>query len=206
MTLTPQDWRILRAPLLALGVALIAMGLLVAYTQAQEDTSEQAMQAQQNELNQARQRYQSSGLEKDTIVKYLPQYQRLIETGFIGEERRIEWIDVLRNIHQQQKLFSINYSIDPQEPYKPSFNLNTGAYTLHRSVMKLGLAMLHEGDIFTLLEALNAQESAPYILRQCEFTRLADSSKAKFSPTLQANCELDWLTLQEPMPAGAVHP
>ena len=203
MKLNPQDWRKLRNPIIGLGVALIIMALLVAYVEQHKITVQQALQQQQNQLNQARQRYQASGLEKETIVKYWPGYQRLIKDGFIGEERRIEWVDNLRTIHQENKLFGINYSIASQEDYKPAFALNPGPFTLRRSVMKLDLSMLHEGDLITMMEALKAKETTPFILRECEITRSAASTASKLTPNLLASCELDWLTIHEPQIAGA---
>src|SRR5689334_17988230 len=101
MKLTPQEWQKLRYPLLALGAALIVVTLLVSIMQNRKAAAEQALVMQQEQLSQARQKYQASGAEKETIAKYLPSYQKLINDGFIGEERRIEWVDGLRTIHQQ---------------------------------------------------------------------------------------------------------
>ena len=206
MKLTRQDWRLLRTPIISLGVAIILMTLLVSYTQSRKDTAQQALQSQQSQLNQARQRYQTSGQEKETIAKYLPVYQQLIANGFIGEERRIEWVDTLRNIHQQNKLFTINYSIGTQEEYKPMFALNAGPFSLHRSLMKLELAMLHEGDLLTLLQSLSAQQTAPFILRQCEIKRVGEIKTTALTANMLATCELDWLTIREPQVEGTITP
>lgn len=206
MKFTAQEWRKLRYPLISLGLGVIVVTLLLSYMQNRKAEADQALLTQQGQLNQARQKYQASGLEKDTIVKYLPIYQELINDGFIGEERRIEWIDSLRTIHQQNKLFGIKYSIGLQEDYKPAFALNTGPFTLHRSVMKLELSMLHEGDLLTLLEALDAQQTTPFIVRDCEIVRLSAANKATLAPNLLANCELDWLSIREPQAAGTKSP
>ena len=203
MKLTPRDWLSLRNPLLGLGLALILVMLLVGMVQQKQDEAQAALDIQQRQLSQARQHYQSSGLEKETIVKYLPVYQKLIEEGFVGEERRIEWVDALREIHQQHKLFSINYSIGAQEQYAPAFGFNPGAFSLYRSVMKLELSMLHEGDLLMLLEALAAKQTAPFMLRECEITKNASKvNPDKLAPYLVAKCELDWLTIHEPPRIG----
>jgi len=154
MSISRQDWRKLRNPILGLGAALILIGLLISFADQYRQKNALALQSQQNLLNQARQKYQSSGLEKETITQYLPIYNDLLASGFIGEERRIEWIENLRQIHAQHKLFSIDYSIGLQENYKPNFLLNLGNFKLNRSVMKLSLDMLHEGDLLALLDGL----------------------------------------------------
>ena len=119
MSISSQDWRKLRDPILGLGAALVFVGLLISFADQYRQKNEIALQTQQNLLNQARQKYQSSGLEKETITQYLPIYNDLLASGFIGEERRIEWIESLRQIHAQHKLFSIDYSIGLQEQTTP---------------------------------------------------------------------------------------
>jgi hypothetical protein len=202
MKLMPQELRTLQMPVIVLALVLACVAVMVYFAHELKTETETALRAQESQLNQARQRYQSSGQEKETIVRYLPVYQRLISEGFIGEERRIEWVDSLRTIHQENKLFGINYSIGVQEAYKPAFNLNPGSMSLSRSVMKLELAMLHEDDLLVLLEELQARRITPFLVRRCEIARLPAAGFDKFVPHLKANCELDWLTAREPVMLG----
>lgn len=202
MKLDKQDWKKLQIPLLILSVVIVTVVVLFGSAQYYNTNQAQALQTQQNLLSAARQRYQSSGSEKDMIAEYLPQYQRLINKGFVGEERRIEWVDDLRAQHKNHKLFGINYSISQQEKYTPTFAASLGGFILNRSVMRLDLDMLHEGDLLQLTESLNANHSASFMLRDCEITRL--NAGAAFSnqmiANLHAQCDLDWLTLREPAP------
>lgn len=205
MSLTQQDWRKLRYPIIGLGAALMLVGMLVSFADQYRTKNETALQTQQNLLNQARQKFQSSGLEKETIMQYLPAYNDLLAKGFIGEERRIEWIETLRQIHAQHKLFSIDYSIALQENYKPSFLSNLGNFRLNRSVMSIKLDMLHEGDILALLDGLHEQ-TTPFIVRECEISRPVGAlvNAKNMVANMQANCEIDWLTLRDPQLAGAL--
>lgn len=199
MSISSQDWRKLRFPLLGLGAALLLVGLLVSFADQYRKENEAALITQQNLLNQARQKFQSSGLEKDTIMQYLPEYNDLLASGFIGEERRIEWIESLRQIHDVHKLFSIDYSIGLQESYKPNYLPNLGNFKLQRSIMKLSLDMLHEGDLLNLLDGLR-QQSTPFIVRDCEISRPLGAviNSKNVAANLKAACEIDWLTLRDP--------
>ncbi len=200
MQLDKPDWQKLQIPLGILAAVIILATLLSLFAQNYSISQEHALQAQQNQLNAARQHYQSSGLEKDTITEYLPKYQALINKGFVGEERRIEWVDELRAQHKEHKLFGIKYSISQQENYKPSFAPSLGEFVLHRSIMKLDLDMLHEGDILQLTESLAAKNPASFMLRDCEITRLGavGALSNQLIANLHARCELDWLTMHEP--------
>jgi hypothetical protein len=201
--LSKQDWQKLQTPIAVLAIVLIIMSALIGFAHHYSAQQQQALTAQQNQLNSARQRFQSSGMEKDTIIRYLPLYQGLIGKGFIGEERRIEWVDELRAQHQKHKLFGIKYSIAQQEDFKPSFVPNLGGFSMHRSIMNIDLDMLHEGDILQLTESLGAENTSPFMLRDCEIIRLGNNAamSSQLVANLHAQCELDWITLREPVAA-----
>jgi hypothetical protein len=198
------DTNKLQTPLLIMAFVSVLCVALVVLAYLYSGKQEKALNAQQSALNSARQHYQSAGVEKETIIQFLPQYQALIDKGFVGEEKRIEWVDELRAQHKNHNLFDVKYNISQQEPYRPAFAMNIGGFVLNRSVMKLDLDMLHEGDILQLVESLAEKNTATFVLRDCELTRLnlnsAQMSK-QLIPNLHAQCELDWLTLHEP-PVG----
>lgn len=199
MMLTQTDWRKLRLPIIGLGLSFIFVGLVVSFADQYHNRKDIALREAQTQYNKARQKFESSGLEKETIIRYLPQYNDLIAAGFIGEERRIEWIERLREIHGEYSLFSIDYNIEQQEQYTPSFVSNVGSHVINRSVMHLNLNMLHEGDIINLLEELHKQ-TPPFMVRECEIKRPigAAINTKNIADNLKASCQLDWITLRDP--------
>jgi hypothetical protein len=173
--------------------------LLAFYAKNYHSQQQQALDMQRNQLIQAQQKLLSSGQEREMIVQYLPQYQDLLASGFVGEERRIEWIETLRQIHLQHKLFSIDYNIGQQAVAHPSYLPNTGGFILHASTMHLEFGMLHEGDLLTLLENMRAQFNT-FVVRECTVSK---PSSAKINATiltdyLNASCEIDWISLRDP--------
>jgi hypothetical protein len=198
MNFTREDFRKLQLPALILLAALVLAWLIVTRSSAREQKAVETLQQQTAELEKARQQLQASGSEKDNIIKYMPLYEGLIKRGFIGEEQRVDWISDLRNINQKYKLFGVSYDIAAQEEYKPKFPVNAGRFKIHRSVMKLSFALLHESDLLTPFEALPAENNAPFMLRDCTVTRTSQALRSKFEPNLNATCELDWLTVEEP--------
>ncbi|MCB5190083.1 hypothetical protein LG198_05015 [Methylobacillus arboreus] len=203
ITLTRADWARLGLPIAALLVAVVFTALITGYARSYRDEVSQKLSQQETQLMQARSRLQSSGLERENIIRYLPVYQRLISQGFIGEEHRIEWVDALRNIHQAQRLFGIKYSIGAQALYTPAFIANTAPFGLYRSVMKLELPLLHEGDLLVLLDGLKNAQTTPFLLRECSINRVGTVVPDRLVPTANAACELDWLTLRESSSGGA---
>jgi len=203
MQFTVQDVKKIQTSVLLFLGSLMLMGGIVYYAQKERDYSRQAIEHQKTILQQARQRFESSGAEKNNIINYLPQYQNLVSTGAVGEERRLEWVDTLRNIHKTEKLFSIKYHIGAQELYQPKFKLNVGQLNITRSSMKLELAMLHEGDLLTLLGGLNAQWAAQFIVNKCDILRINDNIGSSLTPNMQAKCELDWISIHEPVASSS---
>lgn len=199
MKLNAQDWRKLKNPLIGLSMTLLLVGLLCWFANDYMNKKALALQGQTLQFTQARSKYQASGLEKQNIIDNLPKYQQLINSGFVGEERRIEWVEGLRDTHQEYKLFSINYEIGQQEIYTPSFLPNLGAFILHRSVMKLDFPLLHEGDMLSLIAGLYSHQTTPFMVRDCTIRRQNKVVNLKtLTPNQTANCEIDWLTLREP--------
>lgn len=201
MKFNKQDWHQLQTTLIICGVLNLTVITLLVLAKTYTDKQNAILQAQQNQLNVARQRYQSSGLEKDMIAEYLPQYQQLISKGFIGEERRQDWVEELRMQHKNHQFFAIKYNISQQAEYKPTFAAKLGGFVLQRSVMKLDLDMLHEGDLLQLTESINAINYAPFMLRDCEITRLnsVEVMSDQLNANLRAQCDLDWFTMHEPV-------
>lgn len=203
MKLTQQDWKRLQPPLLGMGIALVLVGLLAFYAEDYKSQQAAALLIKQAEFNQAQQKYRLSGQERETIVQYLPIYQDLISKGFVGEEQRIEWIEQLRQVHLQHKLFSIGYAIGEQEKISPAYLPNMSSFSLHRSTMKLDMDLLHEEDLLTLLNGLK-QQTAPFIIRECEINRPIGSkiNANLLTNNAKARCEIDWITLREPSKGG----
>lgn len=206
MKMTAQDWRKLQLPLITFGVALIIATLLYSATDARQQKAENDLQKQKSELSQARNRYQTSGQEKADIEEHLPLYDKLIKRGFVGEEQRVDWIDDLRNINMRHKLFGINYDIGAMQDFKPAFPLDVGNFKLHRSTMKVTLALLHEGDLITLIRALPQESNPPFLLRDCTITTVSGGGRGKFLPNLNSVCEIDWITVTEPNGNGGKFP
>jgi hypothetical protein len=197
MKLDRQDWHKLRSPIVALVIVAMLVAGLLALAHNYKQQQAEALEQQRRLLQAAQQRYVASGSERALIATYLPQYQRMMASGFVGEERRIEWVDALRAQQQRLNLFAIKYHIGLQEDYKPVFSPDLGGFVMRRSIMQLDLDLLHEGDILHLIAAL-ASSATPFMLRDCAISRLGPSLNQQLMANLHAQCELDWLTLVEP--------
>jgi hypothetical protein len=202
VTLDLRDWAALRWPAIFFGVSVIVAGAMVWYAGQKTSVALRALELQNGNLNQAQQAYLTVAGEREAIAKYLLLYRQLVQQGLVGEERRTEWIEELRDITHQHNLLGVNYQISPQQAVKTPTGTNTNIILAHRSVMRLELALLHEVDFLTMLNALRDSRHAVFRMRSCEIKPIAGVEKSHLIPQLTANCEIDWLTITEPRKSG----
>ena len=193
----------LTIPLLLLLIVLVAVVAAVKFTADEAQAAQSKLAAQQIQMREAESRLQKSGVEKDLIVRYLPDYQKLSTLGFVGDEQRINWLDALRNANQKGAMFGINYDIAARQAYPRAAQLAPGQMTIMQSVMKLRFQMLHEEDLPKFLEYLAEQNAGVFIVDQCAVRRANTTQTARFQPNMAAECQLAWITAQ---PAPSAEP
>jgi hypothetical protein len=198
--MNPADLRALKAPLIALIVSIALGAGLAYYSGVVLKQTKLALLQQQNQLHDARSRLQKSGDEKDIIVRYLSGYEYLQRLGFAGPEQRINWLDCLRLTNQQAQLFGVDYQIGTQQAYPYANELDPGQLTLHQSVMKITLGLLHEGDLMRFLGTLAKLDAGVFSVNECTIERQDFGGSIRFQSNLRAQCELAWITVRPAAP------
>jgi hypothetical protein len=193
---------------IAILAAVLAIGGGVVYWSAQRAAgAHDSFERERTGRDQARDRLARVDEEHRVIERYGPAYRSLAEQGIIGAEQRVNWLDALRLASQATRGFGVDYQVSGQaggqQGGQPAFKLDTGAYAVQQSEMKLRLRLLHEGDLLAFLNALAEQRAGLHLLRECNVQRLASGPfNARFEPKLQAECTLTWVTLDLPAPQG----
>ncbi len=197
------DLQALRNPLLVLIAVLLIAAAVVYSTEQLKVSAERQLAQQQARLNEARTRLQKSGDEKDIIVRYRDAFQALQRAGFVGEEKRINWLDGLRVTNQQADLFGIDYQIGSQKKYQYAASLNPGQIQLFESEMRLRFRLLHEEDIIRFFGLLERQNLGIFHVDQCEMRRIDTRGVIRFQPNVSADCEVSWITAKVKASGGS---
>jgi hypothetical protein len=151
---------------------------------------------QQRALDDARARFQRSGEERDLLTRYAPEYRALEQSGFIGAEQRVNWIDSLRIANEATRLFGVQYQIGAQSVYLLPEQPQAG---LTQSPMKIDLRLVHEGDLMRFLRALASQRSGVFTVNECALERVTPAeSLPRAQPNLRADCDLSWISVARP--------
>ncbi len=201
MNFSLKDLPALGKPLLVFA-AVLAIGIaVVMFSQRMVRQASLDLAAAQKQLEEARKRVQQSGSERDTIMRYIAPYQRLVQHGVIGSEQRLSWIDALRAANAQVQLYGVEYEVGTQQPYAFAAEAQGGNVAIQQSVMKLKFGILYEEDLLGFFRALQSQDVGAFSVNQCSLTRIPGAAtKPANAPTLKAECDVAWITIPAPMP------
>jgi hypothetical protein len=194
--LTREEARQLALPALAAIVLAVGGALLIR-------TADQSVKAAQRQLGAAEvQRKQNVDRlariaeEEREVKEKLDVYARLKDLHIIGEERRLEWADTITRIRTQRELLDVRYRVEKQKLLASAAGKPANV-DFFASTMKVDLALLHEEDLLRFLADLRASGNAYYSVKRCTLTRTgqAVTGGAVMAPRLQAQCEIDLITV-----------
>ena len=190
------DWEYLRGPLVRfISVATVGAALLLG-SDYFERRMEQEYSRHSERLSARRHRYLAVDGEEEVIKNYLPRFMDLHERGLLGGEHRLNWVEVLQEAGHRLPLPSLSYEISAQKVYRPDFPVAAGRFKIFVSEMTLNMQLLHEGDLFAVLELLDERAMGLYTVSGCELTRafvvLTDNPDAG---NVTATCLLEWFSI-----------
>jgi hypothetical protein len=192
---TAGELKVLALPLLACIALLAAGAALVAWTQVEQRAAAGALTAARAERSQARERVMRIAEEEKEVKEKLEVYLRLRELGIIGEERRLEWADAMTRIRTQRELPDLRYRVERQR-LLTSVAGKPANVDFYASLMRVDLALLHEGDLLRFLSDLRESGNAYYSVRRCGVSRAGSAPNiAGLAPRLVADCEIDLITI-----------
>lgn len=196
MRFSLSDFQLIRWSVLAICAAVFASALVL-YSGAKyaEQTRKDHSDALQ-QLNVARNHLSGALEDKENMAAYADEYATLADLGLIGEDRRLDWVEGLENIRQQNLVTDFRYNIAPQTAYAPQPSIASGDFDIRYSEMKLQFDLLHEGQLLDFFTALRSQIKGRYLLDGCTMQRTA-VTEGNPAIHLTAECNGGWITLKK---------
>jgi hypothetical protein len=193
-----NDLRRLRLPL-ALAVVLTAAGAAgLAASEYYLKGAKEAHQASRKSRIEAQERVSKASEEEREIRENLIYYEQMRQSGMIGEQNRLDWIDSIAKIKNDRKLFEIKYAIEAQKPLDYP-GITAGGASFVVSKMKLDMLLLHEEDLLNFLADLQAAGKTKVAVRRCALARIereAPPTAIALQPRLRAQCDLDLISVK----------
>ena len=148
----------------------------------------------QSKLSRARE-------EEQELREKINRFQALKAQGFIGPERRLDWIETIARIKAARRISKLDYELAPQRPVDASMlpgGASAGGFELMASQMKLQMQLLHEGELLAFLAELRRSVEALIQVRSCSIDRMPPSKVDRSNNAqLRIDCTLEWITLRE---------
>jgi len=191
------DWRYLRLPFIMLGLAILVSAALIVAGYSYETVQQEAYDKAVGELRTTHKRYSNLVRDLELIEQYRKLYNEYKASGLVGKERRLSWVESLQSTNQVLRLPILTYNLQPQEDFKrPDLNVNRDV-VVKSSAMELSIGMLHEEDLFALLEVLRQSIRSLFTVDSCTMTRNTgiDRSLDTKKPNLRTRCTIRWVTI-----------
>ncbi len=178
----------------ALLLALICIGAAWWYLDHQQQVQMLARQS----LQQAQADAATMQQDRQDFEHYSQAYRQLLAKGVIGDEDRLQWVEVLTNISRQQPQMKLKYRIDAQRPLDFVPDVPDGM-RIFASRMHLRLFTAHEAQLLAVLDQLDKEAHGLHLLRQCEIRRgkLDQEQRDWVAPPLESQCLIEWVTLRQ---------
>ena len=191
------DWFYLKGPLVMLLIAILVAAALVVAGYQYEKMQEEEYQKAVTTLRSTHRLYSNMVNDIDLLDQYRTLYTEYKSSGLVGQERRLSWIESLEATNGVLRLPTLTYDLNPQEEFKrPGFKAKRGV-AVNSSPMERQMGLLHEEDLFALLEGLRQSIRNLFTVDSCSINRASPvgSSLDTKRANLRTNCTIRWVTI-----------
>ncbi len=205
MKFSNTDFRLIRWNVTVLAISVV-LSIFIFYLSDQfAEHAQNESRLAQKQINDARNSLSTALQDKETLAAYFSDYTILEEDKIIGDDHRLDWMEGLDKLRQQNIVIDFNYSISPQISYIPQPAIDSGSYEIHYSEMRLQFDLLHEGQLLRFLNELQKQVKGHFQLENCAMHRAdtnVDNSEEDVNHTLESRvnlkgeCKGGWITLK----------
>lgn len=194
MKFTRHDFVKLKLPLVGALLLFVIAGLLAWWSLQDAQKAEQQRSAAESSKTQIEQRLRQVRTEEQDLKQRAQIFQQMQKSGMAGEEKRLDWTEMLRNIQKDLRLPAMTYEFGAQITLENVTGLD---YVYFSSPMRLQLRLLHEEDLLNLLARLQKEAKALVLVRSCKLSPQPGSAEVRDAPLqLSAECELQWITVR----------
>jgi hypothetical protein len=191
------DWRFLRGALIFLLLAIIVAAALAYFGLLYEEQRAGEYRQQETRLTRTHRKYEQLVRDLDLMEQYTNLFNEYKSSGLVGDERRLSWIESLEAVNSRLRLPKLAYNLMPQEDFRrPGFK-PPRFVSVKSSPMQVTMELLHEGDLFSLMDGLEQEISNLFTVDSCRLRlkgqvgKLFDTRK----PNLTGECVIRWITI-----------
>jgi hypothetical protein len=189
-----QELKLLRLPLLVLGITVVLAAAMIWGSRAHEQRERAAAKSARERLEGARAQLARVNEEARALSRYAPLRSRF-EAGHARlTEDRLAWMEAMKNAALRLRISELEYEFGPTQILAPETRV--GDRFFHGTPMSLKTRLWHEGELVGLLDDLAVQAPGRFTLQNCTLNRQASPIQG-VGHELLTDCRLIWLTLRQ---------
>ena len=198
MKFSNSDFHLMRWSLSAVCASILLSGVILYSSSEYADSTQKNLRAAQSQMNDARNRLTMAHQDQENLSVFSREYDTLEKNKIIGDDHRLDWMEGLEKLRNQNLVIDFRYNIAPQKIYAPQPAIDSGNFDIHYSETKLQFDLLHEGQPLNFFDALRSQIKGWYQLEGCTMQRVVtDEESATAAGThIKAECSGGWITLK----------
>ncbi len=128
----------------------------------------------------------------------LPVYEQMQARGWIGESRRLQWIETIRRLGELYALPIVEFSLESTRQVSETNSLYFNSeLEMYITPMTLDLGLRHEGDFYRFMDALARDGEGLLTVERCELQRDLSASAENRNLTMKARCDLNWYAFKD---------
>ena len=161
------------------------------------ESEKQAMRIWKNKIVTAKE-------SNEMMNTYEGRYKKLLKNNIVGKENRLNWLETIQATTNARGTSLVKYNVDSQVPVEDKTNQHQAqGLKVYRSGMTIDMKMLHEGDLFAMLNALEDKAQGLFTVEKCNIES-AFNPLNNGSENMHANCELGWYTFKSTKNIGTM--
>ena len=196
MKLSRSDFTLMQWSLLAVFIAVLLSAAFLYGNGQYAAQTRQEWRAAQARLDDARRQLASAQEDRQNMATYAEKYVALTNSGIIGDGQRLDWMEGLEKLRQQQHVTSFRYNIAPQKTHASILPIDSANFDIQYSEMNLEFDLLHEGQLLNFFAALHHQVKGHFQLESCTLKRRAGNEASAGATGLTAECHGGWINLK----------
>ncbi len=187
------DWKYLRKGTLVPGMSLLIAGFVFGASAWYHGSQARAYEVFTANKEAISEDYNELVYRRRLLARYHRRYRELQDLGFVGRERRLDWIETIRAAAKSLDLANVTYSLEPQlEVIRPVESASPNAeIQIYLSRLELELGLVHEVDLLRFFNRLELEAPGLMKVDQCNLTREPGATEKLAADTnISARCSM----------------
>jgi hypothetical protein len=196
MKFSRSDFHLVRWSIAAVCASILLSGIILYTSSEYVYVTQKEQRAAQNQMKDARSRLDMARQDQENLAIFPREYDMLEKNKILGDNHRLDWMEGMEKLRDQNLVIDFRYNIAPQKTYAPQPAIDSGNYEIHYSETKLQFDLLHEGQLLNFFDALRNQIKGRYQLEGCTLQRVAADNESESTAHIKAECNGGWITLK----------